>query len=102
MLNLIHLSIICQSPEHHHDKGCSLASNQKADEIGEARFGLVLSQVNIADLLANFIKSDVISLLILDSAVENGLLAIKYYLLISLKKALILPILSVLLLQFSH
>jgi hypothetical protein len=63
MLILTHLLIICQSPEHHHQKGCLLASNQKADEIGEAAIGLLsISSEYRWNYDQNFIKIGVISL----------------------------------------
>ena len=75
MLNLTHLLIICSSPEHHQDRGCcSLASNQKIEEISEAAIGLVfISSEYWLIYEQNFIKIGGISLLILASAVENGL-----------------------------
>ncbi len=47
MPNLTHLLIICRSPEHRH-KGSLLASNQKADEIGELPGARFLYQANIS------------------------------------------------------
>ncbi len=74
MPNLTHLSIICQSHEIRHNQGCLLASNQKTDEISEAAIGLVFISSEYRLIYEqNFIKSGVISLLILGSAVENGM-----------------------------
>lgn len=66
MLNLPHLLIIWRSPEHYHEKGCLLTSNQKADEIREAAVGLLsVPDEYRLNFDLNFIKFATVTLLVL-------------------------------------